>query len=277
MPTSLDALEVASPYGALDANAFTPGAFVHAHVLRELQRNGRRLAGRGEYLIQQAWRSDGADDVEATGGRMFDVPVYWRNILGPVTVPRKRHLPLGALQVRARITNGALVLLHVETRAVGRASARSSTAVNVLRLDGTGAWAWYTSDAIRLGRDDYDTLALSVTANATEVFNTSTFGTPDNGAPSGVGTEDFRDVTAAWNPAAFNVRPGLVVVEFTTSDGAPIVRRSVQAATNTVLRFDSPLSAAQSQACNHSGVRYQLLQTPGMRVGAIVLRERDGF
>lgn len=277
MPSRLSTREVASPYGALDADRFTPGAAVSAHELRELERNARRLTGRGEYLLSLPWRSDG-DDVEALGGRTFDASITWRRVLGPVDCARKRHLATGSLRLRARITAGADVLVFVETEQVQMRGLRASANhPNVLRCRGTGAWEWYEMDDIRLGRDDYDAISIWSTAEPSEAFDTGLFGTPSSGSADAVTATDIFDASAVWLNTIAR-RPGLVVIEFLTSAGGRAVPlRSVTFFSTTALSFDVPLTAAQVRACNNPGVTYRLLQVPYARFGAIALRENDRF
>jgi hypothetical protein len=278
MPTDIDDLEVASPFGALDADAFLNPAYVHAHGLRDLQRNARRLANRGEYLISQQWRVDGSDDIEAEGGRVFDAPMGWMRVLGPVTAARKRHLRMGEIMVRARITNSTSVIFQVVTLGSGITYRRSATAPNCFEAAGTGSWAWYTMDDITLGADNLDQISVWVTAAPTTAFDTGTFGTPDTGAPTVVSLDVLTDTAAAWNVAAFNARPGLVAVEFLNGDGAVVVqRRQVTALSSVELEFSDPLSMDEMRMANNGGITYRLLLAPGVRLGSVTLREMDDF
>lgn len=278
MPTNLDSLEVASPFGALDALAVDNPSFVHAHGLRELQRNARRLANRGEYLIAQQWRMDGSDDIEGAGGRVFDAPMAWTKVLGPVTCPRKRHLRTGEIMVRARITNSASVVFQVVTLGSGITNRRSTTGPNCFEAAGTGAWAWYTSNMINLGGDGIDQISIWVTAAPSTAFDTAAFGTPDTGSASDVGTFSFQDTGAAWDVGAFNARPGLVAVEFFNADGSLVARRrSVTALSPDILFFDDPLTPDEVRAANNGGVQYRLMLAPGVRLASVTLREMDDF
>ena len=273
MPTSLSQLEVASPFGALDSDACTASEFVSAHVLRTMQNNARRLAYRGEYLIDQVWTANGSSDAEEDGGRMFDVPRDWMRFLGPCTAQRKRHLLTGTLQVRARITSGAPVRLQVETTQHTRSDVSSA---NVMSMTGTGSWAWYTMTDVRLGRADADEISLWVRANADQAWSTGTFGSPSTGTADFVGTQDFRDIGATWTPAAINANIGRLAVEFYNSDGIILARRGVRCTYTDVLAFDVPLSNRVATACNASGVEYRLLEGPAMRLASVTLREDDG-
>ncbi len=273
MPTSLSQLEVAAPFGALDSDACTASEFVSAHVLRTMQNNARRLAYRGEYLIQQAWSADGSSDEEQDGGRMFDAPITWARVFGPVEVKRKRHLLTGTLQVRARITSGATVYLQVET---SQHAVNSSSSINVLSMVGTGSWAWYTLTDVALGRHDTDHISLWARAVADQAWVTGTFGTPTTGTATVVGPLDFQDIGAAWVPNAINAVPGRLHVEFVNSDSIVLARRGVICTFVDVLAFTRRLSNATAAACNASGVTYRLVAGPGARLAAVVLREDDG-
>lgn len=279
MPTSLDELEVASAMGALDSDSAQRGAAAHAHVLRELQRTARRQTRVGDYLGQFWWRVDGSDDVEAPGGRSFVAPLAWVRVIHPWVAPRKRHLRTGSLRVRARIANGADVYLYVQTEAVGEPPPRISTARNILLCAGTGSWATYSTDAIELGRDDFDSISVWATADAVTTIDTGVYGTPDSGTAEGVSAREVYDADAAWIPAAFHASPYGVSIEFLNADGNVIVpRRTVSAGLNgaTSLWFDEPITTQQATACNNAGVTYRLLASPAVRLGNVVLRENDG-
>jgi hypothetical protein len=273
MPTSLSQLEVAAPFGALDSDACTASEFVSAHVLRTMQMNARRLAYRGEYLIDQVWTANGNNDAEEDGGRMLDVPRDWMRFIGPCTVQRKRHLLTGTLQVRARISSGTTVQLQVET---GQHAVSSASAVNVMDMTGTGSWAWYTMTDVRLGRQDADEISLWVRANADQPWSTGAFGTPDTGTADVVSTLDFRDIGATWTPAAINANLGRLFVEFYNTDGIVLARRGVRCTFTDTLAFDTPLPQRTTTACNASGVEYRLLEGPAMRLASVTLREDDG-
>lgn len=279
MPTDLDDLEVASPFGALDATVVSSPSFVHAHTLREMQKNGRRLSGRGEYLLAKAWRQDGSDDVEGeVGSRVFDAPIGWSCVIDGTPVFRKRHLRLGSIQIRSRITNGATVLFQVVTRGSGLTQARSSTATNVISATGSGSWVWYASDEIVLGPHDTDLVSLWVTADATVTFDTGAFGTPATGTPTTVNRGLFTDSGAAWDVSAINARPGLIMVEFLNADGAVIAaRRSVFALDATTLQFTRNLNGTEWASAQNPGVTYRLAMVPGVRLGAVNMREIDEF
>lgn len=273
MPTSLSQLEVAAPFGALDSDACTASEFISAHVLRTMQNNARRLAYRGEYLIDQVWTANGSSDAEEDGGRMLDVPREWMRILGPCTVQRKRHLLTGTLQVRARITNGTTVYMQVETRQHALSSVSST---NVLTMVGTGTWAWYTLTGVRLGRSDADDISFWVRALADQSWTTGTFGSPSTGTADVVGPFDFRDIGATWTPAAINANIGRLAVEFVNSDSVVLVRRGVRCTYTDVLAFDVQLPDRITAACNASGVTYRLLEGPALRLASLTLREDDG-
>lgn len=273
MPTSLSQLEVASPFGALDSDACTSSEFVSAHVLRTMQMNARRLAYRGEYLIDQVWTASGSNDAEEAGARLIDVPLTWTRILGPCTVERKRHLLTGTLQVRARITSGTTVWLQVET---GQHALSSVATTNVLEMAGTGSWAWYTLTSVRLGRTDADDISFWVRAPADQAWTTGTFGSPDTGTADVVGPLDFRDIGATWTPAAINANIGRLAVEFVNSDSVVLVRRGVRCTFTDTLAFDVPLPQRIATACNASGVTYRLLEGPALRLASLTLREDDG-
>lgn len=273
MPTSLSQLEVAAPFGALDSDACTASEFISAHVLRTMQNNARRLAYRGEYLIDQVWTANGSSDAEEDGGRMLDVPREWMRFLGPCTVQRKRHLLTGTLQVRARITSGATVYLQVET---GQHTLSSVASTNVLTMAGTGSWAWYTLTGVRLGRTDADDISFWVRAAADQPWLTATYGSPDTGTADFVGPQDFRDIGATWDPAAINLSLGALAVEFVNSSSVVLARRGVRCTYTDVLAFDVELPQRTASACNAVGVVYRLLGSPALRIASLTLREDDG-
>lgn len=278
MPSSLLDLEIPGAYGALDSDAFRANRFVDAHALREIQRSARRLAGRGEYLLQEFWRGDGSDDIETVGGHAFDATANWRRVIGPVIAPRKRHLLTGEVQFSARITSGATALFHIQTEASAAPGPRQSTAPNVVEAVGTGAWQRYTSDAIVLGRQDTDTITVWVTGDGSEAFDTGAFGSPDSGAPDVVTNVDLVDNSATWDGGAINAAAGRIVVQFYNADGRPITApRTVYAWSSTVLRFNQQLSQDEVRRCAASGVEYRLSQVPGVRLRYMVLREMDEF
>lgn len=280
MPNSLRDEEVSAVYGALDNDAFGAGDHIHAHVLRELKRQAKHVAVTGNYLVHQVWRVDGSDDLEPTGGCVFDVMPQWARVLGPFFPPRKPNLQTGELQVYARITSGATVLLQIVTgRHALRADVRSSGARNVLAMVGSGSWEWYELTGVALGLDAHDVIEVWATADAASGFDTAAFGTPATGTPSTVSPGELYVATAAWNANAINAAPGRNVVRFLNADGAIIAPdRPVIASDATHLGLlPNLLTGDQAQACTNAGVTFALRTQPAVRLGAFVLVEEHGY
>lgn len=283
MPSALSAIEYASRFGALDETASGRGEFVHAHVLRELARNGNRLVSKGDYLVQQMWNRLGSDG-EAVGARLFTPAPRWQRVYLGTREPHKRWLPTGDLRMRARIDSGEVVLFQFvtgghELRADIRAGGQSP---NVIACTGTGDWALYETDALRLGvLSDFEAIEVWATAEpSTSLMNETTYGAPNRDAPETVYGNGFVLSTATWDWLALNGVIGQHVVQFFNVDDVAITPPlRFHANSSTELTFDGEgfLTPEQITACNAPGVTFSIFSVTTVRMGSLVIRERDGW
>lgn len=285
MPTDSSVVEYASLFGALETGATESGDFAHAHVLREIARNGHRLAGRGNYLVTQVWTENSPDAVD-TGTRAMYVGPRWQRVMVPMVIKRKTHLRTGSVQFYARITDGMRVLLQVVT---GGRSPRfdmrhvnaDATCVDCL---GTGGWEWYEATVMPLGPHEVDRVDVWAYGDILDTaFDTGVFGTPATGTPSSVLSIGFEDSGASWDNVEFSERPNAVSVTFYSSSGAVIIPPRPVVSTITTnsdyLSFARgyELSEHEVRLGNSPGVTYELTGAALMRMGTFILREEDAY
>lgn len=283
MPSDLSTIEYASRFGALDEAASGRGEFVHAHALRELARNGNRLVSKGEYLVQQLWNRLGSDG-EAVGARLFTPAPRWQRVFLGTRVPHKRWLPTADLRMRARIDSGEVVLFQFVTgghalRFDIRAGGQSP---NVIACTGTGDWALYQSNELVLGvLSDFEAIEVWATADPTaSLMNETTYGAPNRDAPTTVYGNGFVLDTATWDVFALNAVIGQHLVQFFNGDDVAITPpMPFSASSATELAFDGGqrLTPEQVTACNAPGVTFSIFAVTSVRMGSLVIRERDGW
>lgn len=281
MPQSLQDVEYATRYGALDEVAGGVGEFVHPHCLRELARSTNRLAVKGQYLMAQTWNGNGSDD-ESRGARLFTPPPVWQRVHLNARVPHKGFLRRADLRMRARIDADDTVLFQFVTGGhVLRTDIRAGGVhPNIIACHGTGSPELYSSDELVLGQEDFEAIEVWCSGDATSnLLDESQYGANAEGTPTTVFNNGLLDDTSSWDYVTLNGIIGQHVVQLFNADGFALTSPlRFYMASPTELMFDGHrLTREQTLACLAPGVTYSIFGLSRVRLLSCVVRERDGW
>ena len=278
-------LEIATQFGALDTDALTDGGALHAHALRQLAMSSHRLAERGGPMVQLMW--DSSTDVaesETIGGALLGyavgqswIPLY----VGPVAYPKKPNARTATAKILLEYANGSDVFVCVQTSQADLTSDLS--APNVIKCRGTGSLETYTLEDIPMGTGAAEPLAFWIRpADAGDLMDTATYGSPNTGSPEQVSTTGMHDQDAAWNTTASgsphlgNSNMSIVFLDADTS--YPLVRpRRIALVTGSGqwLQFDQALTSREQyivgQSIDQARLKYEIREARSYRVASIAV------
>lgn len=276
MPSSILTPEYPSVVGVLDEDALTQGHFADAHVLGSIARSANRLAGKGNYLVHEPYRVAGAA-LEVSGMMGIWAVGQWKKLAEYPAVRRKPHLRTAEVRIRAQIASGSTVIFQLATGAVAPRFAAVNGQLNTASCAGTGSWAWYTW-TVQLAALEQETLSLWVFGDPANVSFPGAFGTPASGSCENRVTYNMMLIGgASWTEA---INTASVTCEWLGVSGNPVAaRRSVRRSFSRAdeLYWVEPMSDDELRAANATGSTFRLSIGTQVRIGAVIVRERDAY
>jgi hypothetical protein len=284
MPTNIYTPEFPSVTGVLDEEALVVGHFADAHVLRSIGNASNRLAGRGNYLVHEVFRRAGNDEQIGTTG--FYMTAQWQRLRSFPLLERKAHLNRADLRIRARITNGATVVLQAETAALRHRPEIRQAGANTMLAVGTGGFELYEMQ-IELGRASVEDVTIYALGDAVTapLMPSAVYGAPNTGNVNDPDTYLFEDGLQRWPTGTWNsqIRPDRIVVTFADASGnlllAPL---RVGWTFQNILRWGGfiggvSLTSDETQLLRDYNAAYSLRAVPTVRLSSITIRERDAY